>query len=98
MFVPLAANSWNWQGECFFSLDRGGMTEISAPVSTKKSLFEDFSVTYKRLIDGRKSNVADFDCPFSFLTYCLDEKCKVFRSEWLCVDIVCGIYSECREE
>lgn len=64
---PLAAKSLKRQEELPFSLDVGGMTEMSAPVSIRKSLPDDLSVTNKRLIFGPLSKSAKLDWPGSFL-------------------------------
>lgn len=52
IFVPLAAKRLKRHGELSFSFDVGGTTEMSAPVSIKKSLLVDFSVTKRRLTNG----------------------------------------------
>lgn len=64
---PLAANSLKRHEALPFSRELGGMTEMSAPVSMRKSLPDDLSVMNKRLILGPVSNVATFDWSASFL-------------------------------
>lgn len=76
---PLAAESLNWHGALPFSRELGGMTEMSAPVSIRKFLLDDLSVTNKRLILGPPSSVAVLEWPFSFLAFETYEICKVLR-------------------
>jgi hypothetical protein len=59
----LAANSLKKHGLFPFSREVGGMTEMSAPVSMRKSLPDDLSVTNKRLIFGRCSSCAKLELP-----------------------------------
>lgn len=70
--LPLAAKSFSDEGRLKWSSREGGMTEMSAPVSTRKRFRDDLSVMYRRamvtLLELTGSPGMFGSSSFSFLT------------------------------